>query len=261
MRLAGRIAAAAAAVSCAVMLLTGTAAAADAEDVFRAMAEAGMPASFIQDTRNQFHTQPHDENGMEMNGEYRSYDEWVALIRENGAQYVWAVIAEEMLVPVEDIVAYYEKKNVEQPAGTEPEPAPASEPRFAEMTLEEKRAYVASLPETERAAFLAGLTPEERNALLRQLSTDKKQEVLEGLAELGREMGMNVTVDDADAYRFSVRDGEGRLIDAAGFGLTVDATGWDTTVPVLTGTAMLLTAVCGLLMTAFRCKKEEQENG
>ena len=74
-------------------------------------------------------------------------------------------------------------------------------------------------------------------------------------------MGMNITVDDAENYRFSVRDGEGRLIDTAGFGLTVDATGWDTTVPVLTGAAMVLTALGGLLLIGHRCKKEEMTNG
>ncbi len=259
MRFTVRLAAAGLAVCGSVLCLTGTVFAANEEDVFRAMAEAGMPASFIQDTRNQFHTQPHDENGMEMNGEYRSYDEWVTLIRENGAQYVWGVIAEEMLVPAEDIIAYYERKQAGESPAEEPEPHPA--PHFAEMTLDEKREYVASLPESERAAFLAELTAEERTSLLKQLSTDKKQEVLEGLAELGREMGMNITVDDAENYRFSVRDGEGRLIDTAGFGLTVDATGWDTTVPVLTGAAMVLTALGGLLLIGYRCKKEELTNG
>ncbi len=259
MRVAARLVSAAAAFCSAVLLLTGAAAAASDEDVFRAMAEAGLPASFIQDTRNQFHNQPHDENGMEMNGIYRSYDEWVALIRENGAQYVWGVIAEEMLVPAEDIIAHYERKQAGESPAKEPVSAPA--PGFAEMTLEEKREYVASLPESERAAFLADMTAEERTSLLKQLSTDKKHEVLEGMAELGREMGMNITVDDAENYRFSVRDSEGRLIDTAGFGLTVDATGWDTTVPVLTGAAMVLTALGGLLMIGHRCKKEEMTNG
>lgn len=261
MRAAARFVSAAAALCSAVLLLNGAAAAASEEDVFRAMAEAGLPASFIQDTRNQFHTQPHDENGMEMNGIYRSYDEWVTLIRENGAQYVWGVIAEEMLVPAEDIIAYYERKASTSPAAEEPVSEPAPAPGFAEMTLEEKREYVASLPESERAAFLADMTAEERTSLLKQLSTDKKHEVLEGMAELGREMGMNITVDDAENYRFSVRDSEGRLIDTAGFGLTVDATGWDTTVPVLSGAAMVLTALGGLLMIGHRCKKEEMTNG
>ncbi|MCQ2407229.1 MAG: hypothetical protein MJ065_01720 [Oscillospiraceae bacterium] len=259
MRAAARLASAAVAFCSAVLLLTGTAAAAGEEDVFRAMAEAGLPASFIQDTRNQFHSQPHDENGMEMNGIYRSYDEWVELIRENGAQYVWGVIAEEMLVPAEDIIAYYERKANESSAADDTVPDP--DPHFAEMTLDEKREYVASLPESERAAFLANMTAEERTSLLKQLSVDKKHEVLEGMAELGREMGMTITVDDAENYRFSVRDREGRLIDTAGFGLIVDSTGWDTTVPVLTGAVMVLSALGGLLLIGYRCKKEEQTNG
>ena len=55
---------------------------------------------------------------------------------------------------------------------------------------------------------------------------------------------MQVTVDSISEseVRFSVRDRDGRLIDASGVGLTVDPTGWDMTVPVLGGGMVTLTA-------------------
>lgn len=249
----------AAAVLLASAALSITAGAATVEDVYAAMAEAGMPASFIQDVKNQFPHTVHDENGMEMNGEYRSYGEWVTVIRENGAKYVWGTIADEMGVSAEDIMQYYENKQADEPG----EPyAPTVEPEkpFAQMTLEEKRAYVDALPESERAEFLANLTPEERTSILKQLDPEQKQNVISGMVELGQQMGMTVTVDDTESFKFSIRDQSGTLIDATSFSLSVDPTGWNTTVPVLLSTGMIALGAGGLILLTFR-KKEENSNG
>lgn len=256
---AHRGALAAALTLCAAACMTmPVSAAATIEDVWQAMADAGMPDAFILDTRNQYPNSVHDASGMELNGIYHSYDEWVTLIHENGAEYVWSIIAEEMCVPVEDLIAYYNKKI--DPAQDEPAYEPSAQPEkpFSEMTLEEKRAFIASLPEDERAAFLVNLSPEERNSILKQLDPDKKQDVLAGVVDLGKQMGMTVTVDDADSYKFSVRDKNGTLIDSASFGLTVDPTGWNTTAPVLAASGMILLSLGGML---YLIKKQEDTNG
>lgn len=253
-----RRALAAAVTLCAAACMAMPVSAASIEDVWQAMADAGMPDAFILDTRNQYPNSVHDENGMEMNGIYRSYDEWVTLIHENGAEYVWSIIAEEMCVPVEDLIEYYNKKI--DPAQEEPPYEPSKEPEtpFSEMTLAEKRAFIASLPEEERAAFLVNLSPEERNSILKQLEPDKKKDVIAGVVDLGQQMGMTVTVDDADSYRFSVRDQDGKLIDSASFGLTVDPTGWNTTIPVFAASGMILLSLGGML---YLIKKQEDTNG
>lgn len=261
MRLHHRLAAAALTL-CAAAAYLGmpVSAAATIEDVWQAMADAGMPDAFILDTRNQYPNSVHDETGMEMNGVYHTYDEWVALIHENGAEYVWRIIAEEMGVPVEQLIEYYDQKS--DPAHQDDPPyEPSVEPEkpFADMTMEEKRAYVNALPEEERAAFLANLTAEERNSILKQLDPQKKQEVVGSVVELGKQMGMTVTVDDADSYKFSVRDQNGTLIDSASFGLTVDPTGWNTTVPVLAASGMILLSLGGMLYLIR--KQEENGNG
>lgn len=238
----------------AAMLLTVPVSAATEEDVFAAMAEAGLSEAFIQDARNRFRNEPHDETGMTINGQYRTYEEWAQYIRENGGAAIYQLIADAMGVDVEVLALIYGEIQVPE----DYVPSVEQEKPFAEMTLEEKRAYVDSLPEEERAVFLASLSPEERNSILKQLDPELKQEAAGALIELGEEMGMNIAVEDVDELRFSVRDDEGNLIDSAGFGLTVDPTGWDTTVPVLLGAAMILTASGGILWMIRRGKYTEE---
>ena len=130
------------------------------------------------------------------------------------------------------------------------------------VSIEEKRAYLDSLSEEERAEFLVHLTPEERSSLIRQLEPEQKKEIAGGLVELGQEMGMNLSVEDVDSLRFQVRDKNGRLIDSATLGTTVDPTGWNTTVPVLGGSAMILLALGGFAVMLRRTgRQEDQSNG
>lgn len=230
---------------------------ATADDVFDTMREVGLPDGYIQMVHNNFERDEknHDENGMTMNGKYRSYDEWITIIREKGAVHIYEATANTMGIDVETLILMCG----EPEALEDYVPSVTPEKPFAEMTLEEKRAFVDSLPEEERAKFIASLSPEERNSILKQLEPEQKEEIVGGLIELGEEMGMHISVDDADAFRFSVRDDSGRLIDATGFGLSVDATGWDTTVPVLAGSGMILLSVGGLLLLTRRTGKQEDK--
>lgn len=246
----------------AAALLTAPVSAADktAEDVFQTMREIGLPEGYVQEARNQYNAKPdrHDDSGMEMNGKYRSYDEWILLLREKGAVVIYEQTAKAMGVSVEDVTLLY--GDIERLKDYEPSVKP--EKPFRDMTLEEKRAYVDSLPEEERAAFLVTLTPEERNSILKQLPPEQKQEVAGSLIDLGHEMGMNITVSDPDELRFEVRDDTGTLIDTTGFGLSADATGWDTTIPVLGGTGMILLAVGGLtILLRLTGKQEDRQHG
>ena len=233
------------------------------EDVYRALEEIGMPASFIQETRNNANAPGsyHDEDGMEINGFYKHYDEWVKDIRENGQDAIWNAYSLWSGISVEKLKEQFAEQNTDPNA---PEYVPSVEPEkpFAEMTLEEKRAYLDSLPEDERAAFLVSLSPEERSSLIKQLEPEQKQEIASGLIELGQDMGMNLSLEDADTFRFQIRDKNGRLIDTASLGLNVDPTGWNTTVPVLAGSGMILLAVGGMLLLARRTgRQEDTSNG
>ena len=258
-----------------VSVLPLRASAADAEDVFRAMADVGCTEGMITDARTQYESMPYDDQGMQMGVEYHTFDEWVVLIHEGGVTYVLSVIAKNFGVEPQDLIDYYE---LNTPAATVPdqngqqgengttvttvttvfEPSVQPERPFAEMTMDEMRAYIDSLPYEERVAFIANLTAEQRRSILRQFTPDQKADVAAGMVDFGRTIGLNVTVDsaDKDGVQLSVRDADGKLIDATSLGLSVDPTGWDTTLPVFCGAGMMLTA-CGGLYLISRKQKEE----
>lgn len=265
-----QIAAAALSLCAAFTLLTSPVSAASQateEDIYRALEEIGMPQSFIITTRNNANSPDtyRDEDGMEMNGAYNTYDEWVRIIREEGQDGIWNAYSIATNTPVELLKQKYAEMDAQMKADPEaPAYVPPKEPEkpFAEMSLEEKRAYLDSLSEEERAEFLVHLTPEERSSLIRQLEPEQKKEIAGGLVELGQEMGMNLSVEDVDSLRFQVRDKNGRLIDSATLGTTVDPTGWNTTVPVLGGSAMILLALGGFAVMLRRTgRQEDQSNG
>ncbi len=49
------------------------------------------------------------------------------------------------------------------------------------------------------------------------------------------------------------------MIDVSSVGTSVDDTGWNTTVPVLGGSAMILGAVGGLILLTRRQRREGQD--
>ena len=104
------------------------------------------------------------------------------------------------------------------------------------MTLEEKKAYINSLPKEERARFLVELSVHERNSIIKQMDPQSQADLASGFIDLGKDLGMNISVDKlgADGIDYSVRNEEGTLIAASTVGVSIDDTGWDTTVPVLT---------------------------
>ncbi|MBR3269582.1 MAG: hypothetical protein IKI58_12780 [Oscillospiraceae bacterium] len=233
------------------------------EDVFRAMRDVGTTEAMICDARAQYETSVHDENGMEMGGTYRTYGEWVTLIHENGVKYVVSVIAEEFLIDPQDIIDYYEialpaepGSGLEQP-GFQPSVQP--EKPFSEMTLEEKKAYIAQLPYEERVAFLATLSPADRKSICQQLDSGQKTDIAKGMTDFGREIGLHVTVDDIgkDTVQVTVHDREGNLIDKTSLGLSIDATGWNLTYAVLAAAAAVLLSAAGIVLLALTGGKEK----
>ncbi len=241
------------------------ASAATIEDVYRAMEETCCPESMILNVHNQYENQPHDENGMQIGTQYHTYDEWVALIREDGSGFMNTVIGEQFgLDPAALIPATEEgRAGSDVPASDAFVPSVQPEKPFSQMTLEEMKAYTDSLPEDERVQFLANLTPEQRRSILRQLPADQKADIAAGMVEFGDTIGLNISVDHADEedIRLLVRDAEGTLIDSAGLGLTVDPTGWDTTLPVCLAAGMLLTGGTGLYYLIKKQRDEVEQHG
>lgn len=249
------------------------------EDVYEAMRRIGLPESMVQEAKIQYQNTEHDEEGMTINETYLTYDVWADMVElyeddirnEVGKQFgvsgdaiKEAAQAERSQQPAETLPA---SESSAAPAETAPvkteKPAVSVEPPkpFVNMTLDEKKDYVASLPETERAGFIAGLSTSERNSVIKQMSTESQANIASGFIQLGEQFGMHISVDqlDGSGINYSVRNGDGTLIDVSSVGTTVDDTGWNTTVPVLAGSAMILGAVGGLILLTRRQRKEEQD--
>lgn len=249
------------------------------EDVYEAMRRIGLPESMVQEAKIQYQNTEHDDEGMTINETYLTYDVWADMVElyeddirnEVGKQFgvsgdaiKEAAEAERSQQPAETQPA---SENSAAPAETAPakteKPAVSVEPPkpFVNMTLDEKKDYVASLPETERAGFIAGLSTSERNSVIKQMSKDSQANIASGFIQLGEQFGMHISVDqlDGSGINYSVRNGDGTLIDVSSVGTTVDDTGWNTTVPVLAGSAMILGAAGGLILLTRRQRKEEQD--
>lgn len=264
--------------SAAAMLICGTAmpfsaSASSVEDVYDAMRRIGMPESMVQEAKLQYQNTEHDENGMSINGNYFTYDVWADMV-EIYEDDIWNEVGKQFNVSGEDIkqaaaaepVQTQEApaENAAQDTATEPvKPAVSVAPEkpFVNMTLDEKKEYVASLPEEERAGFIAGLSTTERNSVIKQMSTDSQANIASGFIQLGEQLGMHISVDqlDGNGINYSVRSSDGTLIDVSSVGTSVDDTGWNTTIPVLAGSAMILGAVGGLMMLVRRREGEEQD--
>lgn len=271
-KLTARIASAAAVLICGTAM-PFSASASSVEDVYDAMRRIGMPESMVQEAKLQYQNTEHDENGMSINGNYFTYDVWADMV-EIYEDDIWNEVGKQFNVSGEDIkqaaaaepVQTQEApaENAAQDTATEPvKPAVSVAPEkpFVNMTLDEKKEYVASLPEEERAGFIAGLSTTERNSVIKQMSTDSQANIASGFIQLGEQLGMHISVDqlDGNGINYSVRSSDGTLIDVSSVGTSVDDTGWNTTIPVLAGSAMILGAVGGLMMLVRRRHGEEQD--
>lgn len=250
---------------CAPMQVT---AAGSVEDVYAAMRDIGLSEAMVQQAKNMYQTVPHDNDGMEIEGHYATYDVW--------AEYVYIYedqikekINSEFQVSTQATSATTAKTTSAQggssvssttstTAATSSRTA-AERKEFINMTLDEKKAYVASLPPEEQAEFLQNLSTSERNSIIKQLDTESQAEIAQSFIDLARQLGMNISVDKiGGGIDYSVRDGDGNLIDSSAIGTKVDDTGWDLTIPVLGSCAAILLALAGTVYTAKKTDKREE---
>ncbi|MBR3269583.1 MAG: hypothetical protein IKI58_12785 [Oscillospiraceae bacterium] len=273
----------AASAGAAVLLAAGSALHASAEsveDVYAAMRRIGMPESMVQDAKTQFQNTPHDADGMTINNTYYTYDVWADMI-DIYQDDIWDEVAKQFDLTGAQLKESYATATAPATTSADPEgskttgttattvvtttqPSVTTNRPFTKMTLDEKKAYVASLPEGERAAFVAGLSTAERNSIIKQMDPAAQANVMNGFIQAGEKLGMHVTVDDiggGNGINYSVRNSDGTLIDAASIGGGVDETGWNLTLPVLFSAGAVLLSVGGVVWLALRGRKlpEEEE--
>ena len=244
-------------------------AAGSVDDVYAAMREIGLSEAMIQQAKNQYENTPHDSEGMEINGHYATYDVWAEYVYIYEDR-IWEEIDKQFAVSTAETAAT--TAGTAAPGGSETTVtttvttrSAAERKSFINMTLEEKKAYVKSLPPEEQADFLRSLSTAERNSIIKQLGTDSQSEIAQGFIELSKQLGMNITVDNisGEGIDYSVRDSEGNLVDASVIGTQVDDTGWNTTLPVLGSGCAILLSVGGMLYTGKKGfkREEDQANG
>lgn len=124
---------------------------------------------------------------------------------------------------------------------------------FAEMTLDEKIAYVNQIPAEDRAAFLTNLTTEERNSFIKQLSMDDKAEVMNAFLSVGNTIGLNFTVDEMtnESIVISARDQDGKLVDVSSMGITIENTGKSYTEPITIAALLAAGGISGISALLF----------
>ena len=132
---------------------------------------------------------------------------------------------------------------------------------FVNMTLEEKIAYVNSLPPAEREAFLNNLSPEERKSILKQMSIEDKADLMEGYVSLADKLGMNVVVDEItdDNVMLTIRDEEGVIIDQSGLSATVEDTGVSYTGLFAAAAAGVVLAGGGIIAVYRHLRRTDEE--
>lgn len=129
-----------------------------------------------------------------------------------------------------------------------------SSKEFAAMSLNEKRAYIASLTPEQKTAFLSNMSPEDYKSLLKQLPIDNKAEIIDGMADITNQLGLTLNVEELNDSNIilSMKDKDGKLVALSAASDTVAATGYDRR-----GILALAAAITslGLLGTAFIVKK------
>lgn len=100
---------------------------------------------------------------------------------------------------------------------------------FTSMTLDDKRAYIASLTAEQKDVFLANMTPEDYKSLLKQLPLDNKADIIQSMADVTSQLGLTLSVDELtdENIVLSMKDEDGKLVALSAASDTVAATGYD----------------------------------
>ncbi|MBP1566190.1 MAG: hypothetical protein J6A58_10595 [Oscillospiraceae bacterium] len=135
--------------------------------------------------------------------------------------------------------------------------APAVPENSASQNNTTTKKDFSSLTDEEKKAYISGLTQAQKNQIIKDLDRDTQLEIINKLIDASSELGMFVTVDDLsdDTLKYSIRNGEGDIVDISAIGVVVDDTGIDYTVLVISMALIILLSVTGITAFAFLQKK------
>ncbi|MCM1530232.1 MAG: hypothetical protein NC093_09600 [Alistipes sp.] len=135
--------------------------------------------------------------------------------------------------------------------------------KFAAMTLEEKRAYIAGFTPEQQSVFLANLSPDDYKSLLKQMDIDSKVQVLDSVTGITDDMGLNITVDELteDNLLLSMRDENGQLVAIGSAGDTVADTGYDRRMLFAVAAGLIAAGGAGAVVLAKKCFRKNENEG
>ena len=248
--------------SAGMCLSTMTASAYTADDVAAKARQAGWPENLIQTGYNQW-----------ASGQYTQaqLDEAYYSVTDYNDQTEEFIYNQFGLDPAEA-----KKKTAEKTTEAETQPetqtenansAPAentdayiSDGDFINMSMEEKQAYVNSLPDEQRTDFINSLSTEARNSIIKQLPTQDKAAIMQKYIDTADTMGMHVTVDNIGEKDISVvvRNEDGVVIDKTAIGVVIDETGISHTKPLAAAGIGILISIAGFSGLYWYIKHTEE---
>lgn len=238
-------------------------------DVAQALRNACVPESQIQQMLNVYQYCEKDENGIYYGDYYYRYDEIVWTIEGFGSsindvidQYMDTAISMQQQVMASATATTTTTTSMGSGNGSSTTTTTVKpEKSFELMTMDEKIAYLASLPDDERKAFMANLSIDEKQSILAQMSTDNQAAVLDQMTQILKELGFHMSVDNMQQGQIdvSVRDENGNLIDSSPMGVIVEDTGWNLTGWFALASTLVLISVGGIGYMIYRSSKETEE--
>lgn len=100
---------------------------------------------------------------------------------------------------------------------------------FIKLSYDEKMAYISSFTPDQQQVIIDNLSPEERRSILKQLPVDQKVDVVNGLSDAMKTMGLNISIEEVsdDSLELSMRNKSGELVSVSNAVTLVEETGYD----------------------------------
>lgn len=133
---------------------------------------------------------------------------------------------------------------------------------FAAMSLEEKRAYIATFTPEQQTVFLANLSPEEYKSLLKQMPIENKAEIIDEMAGITEQLGLTLSVDELtdDDIVLSMKDENGKLVAVNSARDSVASTGYDRRGILAVALSLVTVGIAGVVVAVRKSFRKITEN-
>lgn len=140
-----------------------------------------------------------------------------------------------------------------------------SKEEFIKLSYSEKMSYISSFAPDQQQIIIDNLSPEERRSILKQLPVDQKVDVVSGLSDAMKTMGLNISIEEVsdDSLELSMRNKSGELVSVSNAITLVEETGYDRRKVFAAAGALFAVSAIGLyilIRKTFNRKRIGEEN-